>query len=43
MESYSYSVSNNSPIVNIISLVLCVIAIAGAWKIFEPDPHPEYL
>ena len=29
MESYSYSVTNNSPVVNIISLVLLVIAVVA--------------
>jgi len=34
MESYSYTVQNSSPVANIISLILCIIAIAGAWKVF---------
>ena len=42
MESYSYSVSSNSPTVNIISLILCIIAIAGAWKVFVKAGIPGW-
>ena len=42
MESYSYSVTNNSPIVNIISLVLLVIAVVGAWKVFVKAGIPGW-
>ena len=42
MESYSYSVTNNSPIANIISLVLLVIAVVGAWKVFVKAGIPGW-
>lgn len=42
METYSYSVTNNSPIVNIISLVLCIIAIVGVWKVFVKAGIPGW-
>ena len=42
MESYSYSVSTNSPIVNMISLILCVIGIVGAWKVFVKAGIPGW-
>ena len=42
MESYSYSTYSSSPIVNIISLVLCVLAIAGAWKVFVKAGIPGW-
>ena len=42
MESYSYTVQNSSPIANIISLILCVIAIAGAWKVFVKAGIPGW-
>ena len=42
MESYSYSTYSSSPIVNIITLVLCVLAIAGAWKVFVKAGIPGW-
>ena len=42
MESYSYSVTNKSPIANIISLVLLVIAVVGAWKVFVKAGIPGW-
>ena len=42
MENYSYSVTNNSPVVNIISLVLLVIAVVGAWKVFVKAGIPGW-
>ena len=42
MESYSYTVQNSSPVANIISLILCVIAIAGAWKVFVKAGIPGW-
>ena len=42
MESYSYTVQNSSPVANIISLILCIIAIAGAWKVFVKAGIPGW-
>ena len=42
MESYSYTVQNSSPIANIISLVLLVIAVVGAWKVFVKAGIPGW-
>ena len=42
MESYSYTATTNSPIVNIISLILCIIAIAGMWKVFVKAGIPGW-
>ena len=41
MESYSYY-ETSSPIVNIISLVLLVLAIAGVWKVFVKAGIPGW-
>ena len=42
MESYSYTATTSSPIANIISLILCIIAIAGAWKVFVKAGIPGW-
>ena len=42
MESYSYTYTTQSPIVNIISLAICVLAIAGMWKVFVKAGIPGW-
>ena len=42
MESYSYTVQNSSPIANIISLILFVLAIVGMWKVFVKAGIPGW-
>ena len=42
MESYSYTYENNSPLMNIIMLVLLVLAVAGTWKVFVKAGIPGW-
>ena len=42
MESYSYQYQSSSPVFNIIALVLLVVALAGAWKIFVKAGVPGW-
>ena len=42
MESYSYSATTNSPVANIISLILFVLAIVGMWKVFVKAGIPGW-
>ena len=42
MESTTYTYQTNSPIVNIISLILCVVAIVGVWKTFSKAGIPGW-
>ena len=42
MENYSYTYQSNSPVVNIIMLVLAVVAVIGIWKVFTKAGIPGW-
>ena len=42
MESYSYSYQTSSPVLNIISLIISILAIAGMWKVFVKAGVPGW-
>ena len=42
MENYSYTYQNNSPVVNIIMLILGIVVVIGIWKVFTKAGIPGW-